>query len=58
MMSYSHSLFSREAGNLINRPVIFCIYLRGEAYLAGRQGKLATIEFQQILDHPGIVLNE
>ncbi len=34
------------------------IYLRGEAYLAGRQGNEAAAEFQKILDHPGVVLNE
>jgi hypothetical protein len=33
------------------------IYVRGEAYLAGRQGSEAAAEFQKILDHPGIVLN-
>jgi hypothetical protein len=34
------------------------IYVRGEAYLAGGQGNEAAAEFQKILDHPGIVLNE
>jgi DNA-binding winged helix-turn-helix (wHTH) protein/tetratricopeptide (TPR) repeat protein len=34
------------------------IYVRGEAYLAGGQGNEAAVEFQKILDHPGIVLNE
>ena len=34
------------------------IYLRGEAYLAGRRGNEAAAEFQKILDHPGVVLNE
>ncbi len=32
-------------------------YLRGEAYLAAHQGGEATVEFQKILDHRGIVLN-
>ncbi|MGH8218906.1 MAG: winged helix-turn-helix domain-containing protein [Steroidobacteraceae bacterium] len=32
-------------------------YLRGEAYLAAHQGRLAAVEFQKILDHPGVVLN-
>jgi hypothetical protein len=33
------------------------VYVRGEAYLAARQGKEATAEFQKILDHSGIVWN-
>jgi eukaryotic-like serine/threonine-protein kinase len=31
--------------------------VRGEAYLAARQGREAAAEFQKILDHRGIVLN-
>jgi DNA-binding winged helix-turn-helix (wHTH) protein len=34
------------------------IYVRGGAYLAGGQGNEAAAEFQKILDHLGIVLNE
>jgi predicted Zn-dependent protease len=34
------------------------IYIRGEAYRAAHQGKEAAAEFQKILDHRGIVLNE
>jgi hypothetical protein len=33
------------------------VYLRGEAYLAARQGDAAAREFQKIIDHRGIVLN-
>jgi eukaryotic-like serine/threonine-protein kinase len=36
---------------------LYPIYLRGEAYLAERQGTAAT-EFQKIIDHPGIVGND
>jgi Tfp pilus assembly protein PilF len=32
--------------------------MRGEAYLAARQGGEAASEFQKILDHRGIVVNE
>jgi eukaryotic-like serine/threonine-protein kinase len=32
--------------------------VRGEAYLAAHQGGAAAAEFQKILDHRGIVLNE
>jgi tetratricopeptide (TPR) repeat protein len=34
------------------------IYIRGEAYLAARQGDQAAAEFQKVLDHRGVVLNE
>ena len=34
------------------------VYVRGEAYLAAHQGKEAATEFQKILDHRGIVVNE
>jgi DNA-binding winged helix-turn-helix (wHTH) protein/tetratricopeptide (TPR) repeat protein len=38
--------------------VLYPVYLRGEAYLAGKQGAAAASEFQKILDHPGLVRNE
>jgi eukaryotic-like serine/threonine-protein kinase len=34
------------------------VYVRGESYLAAHQGSEAAAEFQKILDHRGIVLNE
>jgi eukaryotic-like serine/threonine-protein kinase len=37
---------------------LYPVYVRGEAYLAAHQGSEAAAEFQKILDHPGIVLNE
>jgi eukaryotic-like serine/threonine-protein kinase len=37
---------------------LYPIYLRGEALLAARQGSAAAAEFQKIIDHPGLVLNE
>lgn len=41
-----------------NWPNLYPVYIRGEAYLAAHQGKEAAAEFQKILDHRGIVLNE
>jgi eukaryotic-like serine/threonine-protein kinase len=41
----SHGLFG----------ALYPVYLRGEAYLAAHQGPEAAIEFQKILDRPGIV---
>jgi eukaryotic-like serine/threonine-protein kinase len=37
--------------------MMYPVYLRGQAYLLGRQGKEAAAEFQKIIDHHGIVLN-
>jgi predicted Zn-dependent protease len=37
--------------------MLYPVYLRGQAYLLGRQGKEAAVEFQRIIDHRGIVLN-
>jgi predicted Zn-dependent protease len=36
---------------------MYPIYVRGQAYLAARQGKDAAAEFQKILDHKTLVLN-
>jgi eukaryotic-like serine/threonine-protein kinase len=37
---------------------MYTVYVRGEAYLASHQGSEAAAEFQKILDHRSIVLNE
>jgi len=37
---------------------LYPVYLRGQAYLAAKQGAPAETEFQKILDHPGLVGNE
>ena len=37
---------------------LYPVYLRGEAYLAAKRGAAASIEFQKILDQPGIVAND
>jgi DNA-binding winged helix-turn-helix (wHTH) protein/tetratricopeptide (TPR) repeat protein len=41
-----------------NWPNLYPVYVRGEAYLATQRGREAAAEFQKILDHRGIVLNE
>ena len=41
-----------------NWPNMYPVYVRGEAYLAAHKGREAAAEFQKILDHRGIVLNE
>jgi len=42
---------------LNNLSCLYPVYVRGEAYLAHRQGVAAAAEFQKILDHSGIVWN-
>jgi tetratricopeptide (TPR) repeat protein len=37
---------------------MFPTYLRGQAYLALHQGTQAAAEFQKIVDHPGVVLED
>ena len=37
---------------------LYPVYLRGEAYVAARQGSAAAAEFQKIVDHSGVVGNE
>src|SRR5262252_3791617 len=37
---------------------LFPVFVRGQAYLAAHQGNTAAAEFQTILDHRGIVMNE
>jgi hypothetical protein len=42
---------------MTNLPLALCpAYVRGEAYLAARQGSDAAFEFQKILDRLGICL--
>ena len=37
---------------------LYPVYVRGEALLAARQGSQAAAEFQNILDHSGIVVSD
>jgi predicted Zn-dependent protease len=47
-----------SAVGIYNWSNLYPVYVRGEAYLAAHQGNEAAAEFQKILDHRGIVLNE
>ena len=40
-----------------NISCLYPAYVRGEAYLAAKQGNAAAAEFQKIIDHNGIVWN-
>ncbi len=46
------------AYSFYNWPNLYPVYVRGEAYLAAHKGNEAAAEFQKILDHRGIVMNE
>jgi predicted Zn-dependent protease len=46
------------SNSFYNWPNLYPVYVRGEAYLTAHQGREAAAEFQKILDHRGIVLNE
>lgn len=37
---------------------MFPTYLRGQAHLALHQGAQAAAEFQKLVDHPGVVLED
>jgi Flp pilus assembly protein TadD/predicted Ser/Thr protein kinase len=49
---------SGGAGGAAFTPALHPVYVRGAAYLAGHHGSDAATEFQKILDHRGIVVNE
>lgn len=46
------------AGSSNFSSYLYPVYVRGEAYLAAHQGKEAEAEFQKILNHRGVVVNE
>ena len=57
---YSKALDALQAGapyDMGSMGRMYPVYMRGEAYLAARQGGDAAAEFQKILDHRGIVWN-
>ncbi len=46
------------SGNSTYWTSLYPVYVRGQAFLAARQGIQAAAEFQKIVDWPGIVVNE
>ena len=44
--------------NEIFNFALYPIYLRGQAFLAAHNGPRAAVQFQRILDHPGVGLNQ
>lgn len=53
-----YELGASTAGIYSGWNALFPIYVRGEAFLAVHQGSEAAAEFQKIIDHPGIVVNQ
>jgi tetratricopeptide (TPR) repeat protein/predicted Ser/Thr protein kinase len=51
---------SYELGTPTDRvsPALYPVYVRGQAYLAAHQGSESASEFQKILDHRGVAVNE
>jgi eukaryotic-like serine/threonine-protein kinase len=47
-----------QPGDATFVPALYPIYVRGEAYRTAHQGYEAAAEFQKILDHRGVVVNE
>jgi eukaryotic-like serine/threonine-protein kinase len=47
-----------QPGDTSFTPSFYPVYVRGEAYLGAHQAKEAAAEFQKILDHRGVVVNE
>jgi len=45
-------------GNVYGWTALHPVYVRGEAYLQLHQGNEAAAEFQKVLDHRGVVINE
>jgi eukaryotic-like serine/threonine-protein kinase len=47
-----------ELGGPLAFPYLYPVWVRGHAYLAAHNGVAAAAEFQKLIDHPGIVLNQ
>ncbi len=47
-----------QPGDTSFTPSLYAVYVRGEAHLGAHQAKEAAAEFQKILDHRGVVVNE
>jgi serine/threonine protein kinase/Tfp pilus assembly protein PilF len=57
-VAVSHELGAPRSSIHALFGALYPVYVRGEAYLATRQGPEAAAEFQKILDHRGIVVSD
>ena len=47
-----------ELGGPLTFPYLYPVWVRGHAYMAAQNGVAAAAEFQKLIDHPGIVMNQ
>ncbi len=47
-----------DLGGPLAFPYLYPVWVRGHAYLAAHKGLAAAAEFQKVIDHPGVVLNQ
>ncbi len=47
-----------ELGGPLSFPYLYPVWVRGHAYMAAHDGVAAAAEFQKLIDHPGIVINQ
>jgi serine/threonine protein kinase len=47
-----------ELGGPLAFPYLYPLWVRGHAYMAAQNGVAAAAEFQKLIDHPGIVMNQ
>jgi eukaryotic-like serine/threonine-protein kinase len=47
-----------ELGGPLMFPYLYPSWMRGQAYLAANNGTAAAAEFNKLIDHPGIALNQ
>jgi predicted Zn-dependent protease len=55
---YRKTIDVLQAASSYELVTLYPTYLRGQAYLGSHQGRQAVDEFQKIIDHRGIVLND
>jgi tetratricopeptide (TPR) repeat protein len=48
----------QSTSSIYGWTALYPVFVRGEAYLAAHQGSEAAAEFQKILDHRGVVINQ
>jgi eukaryotic-like serine/threonine-protein kinase len=47
-----------ELGGPLAFPYLYPVWVRGQAYMAAHDGVAAAAEFQKLIDHPGVVINQ
>ena len=47
-----------ELGGPLSFPYLYPVWVRGQAFMAAHKGAAAAAEFQKVIDHPGVVLNQ